>query len=102
MKEHRYISTYYRNETPGRCVCCSDTRGYGHIFVRAIHDHRDKSLNHGDILRTAMEKANVQDGDEFEVTIHVTGRRPFGDKVMVHCYLNGPHSTPTLVRVNPK
>lgn len=102
-----YVKTYvrvdWRSDVPGpddrACVCCQDKRGYGHIFCHSIHGLDDKDVRYSDIVTEALEKAEVADGDEFEVIVRKTGRRPFGDSLMVHLYKNGRHSTPVLERV---
>lgn len=97
-----YVAADYRSERePGDhdCVCCPDKRGHGHIFCHAIHDLNDKGVYSNDIIHDAMRRAGVKDGDEFEVIVRKTGRRPFGDKLLVHI---GPRGNKKLIRTDPK
>lgn len=98
-----YVSTHYRSAEPGGCVCCSDTRGYGHTFCYAIHSLDDKGVSDYEVLRDAMALAGVGDGDEFEIVVRKTGRRPFGDQLMVNMPVHGhgPYDT-ALTRTKAK
>jgi hypothetical protein len=83
-----YVYTMYRGTEPSDCQCCPDgtsrdKRGHGHIFCHAIHDLKDQHVSKLDLVQDAIDRVNLQDGDEFEVIIRRTGRRPFGDRLML-------------------
>lgn len=98
-----YVAVDYRSDVLDAgdydCICCPDKRGYGHTFCHATHDLQDKGVWTNDIVREAMTKAGVEDGDEFEVIVRKTGRRPFGDTLMVNLYKDGRQCPPTMERV---
>lgn len=50
-------------------------------YRNVLRDPRtDKPVTDGDAIEAAIKEAEVKCGDEFEVIIRKTGRRPFGDR----------------------
>ncbi len=55
--------------------------GVGHRSYRGVwRTTDDAEADTNELHDRLCEEAGVQDGDEFEVTIKKTGRRPFGDR----------------------
>lgn len=91
----KYVATHYWSE-PGRVKPKDDPRdpngdanGRWAFCRYVLHDpETDESRQgvHGrsDALERALIEAGVQDGDEFEIVVRKTGRRPFGDRRVVY------------------
>lgn len=65
------------------------TREFSHRPYRTVlHDDKDKPLTKHDILTELLESAGARDGDEVQISVAVTGARPFGD---IRWCLQRPH-----------
>lgn len=53
------------------------------------HDEEDLNLQREELLSRAIEEADAIDGDEIEIIVRRTGRRPFGNR---RYRLTGPHT----------
>jgi len=63
----------------------------GHAYYRNqfhLPDH-DAVVSYDCVIADALKRAGVADGDEIEIIVRKTGRRPFGDRRMV---LVEPHT----------
>lgn len=83
-----YVYSFYRSTEPSTCQCCPDgsirdKKGFGHIFCHAIRTPDDQPADKMTALSEAIEAAGIRDGDEFEIIIRKTGRRPFGDRLLL-------------------
>ena len=58
-------------------------------YARMLRDERDEPLSKPAVLDALIDFAGALDGDEIEITIKKTGRRPFGDRRVV---LVEPHT----------
>lgn len=78
------------------CTCCPDRprpnyHGYGRYI---LHDtETDAVVVEHDAVRALMTEAGVQDGDEVEITVRGTGRRPVGDRLVVFVRRDGNRSS---------
>ena len=81
MASRRYVFTQYRAD---------DHVTYNHV----LHDAQDTSVAQVSFLADLFEEAGVLDGDEVELVVRRTGRRPFGDRkirlVAPHGYKREP------------
>jgi hypothetical protein len=50
-------------------------------YQNMVHNLKDKEVFQMSELENLLKAANVEDGDEFEITIRRTGRRPFPNLV---------------------
>lgn len=58
-------------------------KGHGHRPYRGVlRTSGDREASAGDVVRDLCVRAGVHDGDEFEISVQRTGRRPFGDRRM--------------------
>lgn len=57
-------------------------------YRAVIHDLQDQHLAKQEALNPLFKSLGIQDGDEFEIIIKKTGRRPFGDRRFI---LQEPH-----------
>jgi hypothetical protein len=61
-----------------------DYRHAGHIpHTNQWHTQDDKYVGQKPVIDILMREVGLQDGDEFEVIVRRTGRRPFGDRRVV-------------------
>jgi hypothetical protein len=62
-----------------------------------LHDAHDDDGPQASFLEKLFREAGVKDGDEFELLVRKTGRRPFGDRkvrlVKPHSYEREPEPT---------
>jgi hypothetical protein len=59
-------------------------------YSSVLHNVRtDRAADFVDVLKRAVERVHARDGDEIEVTITKTGKRPFGNRKV---RLIGPHT----------